>query len=84
VAAQIIRPWRAEKERNLDEREEKELTMARKDGQVGWVSDEEGRVLRRSADAREEGGVSRERAVAVAGSPRVRAEQGTDAVRRRF
>jgi hypothetical protein len=27
---------------DLDEREEKELTMARKDRQAGWVADEEG------------------------------------------
>jgi hypothetical protein len=71
---------------DLDERGEKELTMARTDRQAGWVADEEDSVPRGSADAREDGGVGRERAVAVAvaRSPRERAEQGNDAVRKRF
>jgi hypothetical protein len=43
-----------------DEKEDKELTMARKDRWVGWAADEEGCGACRSADAREEDGVSRE------------------------
>jgi hypothetical protein len=71
-----------------DEKEDKELTMARKDRWVGWAADEEGTGACRSADAREEDGISRAEpspSLVCRESERAsRAEQGGDAAWKRF